>query len=140
MAQHRSVTVIGIILLLWNLMGIFAFVMQYSMDLDVLAQTDPLTARVFATMPGWLWVVYAIAVGAGTIGAILLLARKALAVALFLLSLLCVLVQFGYTFLGTDLIAIKGFLVATAFPAFIILMAVVQLLYARHLIGKSILR
>ncbi len=140
MAQHRSVTVIGIILLLWNLMGIFAFVMQYSMDLDVLAQTDPLTAQVFAAMPGWLWVVYAIAVGAGTIGAILLLARKALAAALFLLSLLCVLVQFGYTFLGTDLIAIKGFLVATAFPAFIILMAIVQLLYARHLIGKSILR
>lgn len=140
MAQHRSVTVIGIILLLWNLMGIFAFVMQYSMDLDVLAQTDPLTAQVFATMPGWLWIVYAIAVGAGTIGAILLLARKALAAALFLLSLLCVLVQFGYTFLGTDLIAIKGFLVATAFPAFIILMAIVQLLYARHLIGKSILR
>jgi hypothetical protein len=66
MAQHRSVTVIGIILLLWNLMGILAFTMQYSMDLDELAQTDPLTAHAFATMPGWLWVVYAIAVGAGT--------------------------------------------------------------------------
>lgn len=140
MAQHRSVTVIGIILLLWNLMGILAFTMQYSMDLDVLAQTDPLTAHAFATMPGWLWVVYAIAVGAGTIGALLLLARRALAGALFLLSLLCVLVQFGYTFLGTDLIAIKGFVVATAFPAFVILMAILQLLYARHLIGKSILR
>jgi hypothetical protein len=140
MAQHRSVTVIGIILLLWNLMGILAFTMQYSMDLDVLAQTDPLTAQAFATMPGWLWVVYAIAVGAGTIGALLLLARRALAAVLFLLSLLCVLVQFGYTFLGTDLIAIKGFVIATAFPAFVILMAIVQLLYTRHLIGKSILR
>ena len=66
--------------------------------------------------------------------------RRALAGALFLLSLLCVLVQFGYTFLGTDLIAIKGFVVATAFPAYVILMAIVQLLYTRHLIGKSILR
>ena len=108
MATSRSLTIIGIILLLWNMMGVMAFAMQYGMDLDQLARTDPATARAFAAMPLWLWIVYGIAVGAGVLGAILLLMRRALAATLFLVSLIAVLVQFGYTLGMTDLIAQKG--------------------------------
>ena len=140
MTGQRGITVIGIILLLWNLTGILAFIMQYTADVDALSRTDPITARAFAAMPGWLWLVYAVAVGAGTAGALLLLARRAAAAALFLLSLACVLVQFGYTLLGTDLIAAKGVVAAAAFPAFIILIAFAQLFYARALTRKSLLR
>ena len=51
MSTSRSLTIVGIILLLWNLMGVMAFVMQYGMDLTDLARTDPVTARAFAAMP-----------------------------------------------------------------------------------------
>lgn len=139
MNMPRYFIVIAIVLLLWNLMGLAAFAMQYTADLTELAKSDPVTAQAFAAMPAWVWIAYTIAVGAGTLGAVLLLMKKAAAASLFLLSLIAVVVQFGYTFVGTDLLALKGPSVI-AFPAFIVVMAVVQLLYARHLVGKAVLR
>lgn len=139
MNTPRYFTIIATILLLWNLMGLAAFAMQYTADLTELAKTDPTTAQAFAAMPTWVWIAYAIAVGAGTLGAIALLMKKEAAASLFLLSLIAVIVQFGYTFLGTDLMAVKGPIVF-AFPAFIVVMAVLQLLYARNLVGKGVLR
>lgn len=139
MNMPRYFIVIAIVLLLWNLMGLAAFAMQYTADLTELAKSDPVTAQAFAAMPAWVWIAYAIAVGAGTLGAVLLLMKKAAAASLFLLSLIAVVVQFGYTFLGTDLLALKGPSVI-AFPAFIVVMAIIQLLYARHLVGKAMLR
>ncbi|MDI1296772.1 MAG: sugar transporter [bacterium] len=139
MQTSRFFVVIAIVLLLWNLIGIAAFFIQYTADLAELAKTDPTTAQAFATMPGWAWLVYAVAVGAGTLGAIALLLRKALAASLFLLSLIAVLIQFGYTFLGTNLLAIKG-ASAAIFPAFIILIAIGQLLHTRAMVAKGVLR
>lgn len=140
MTAPRFFLMFALLLLLWNLMGVAAFVLQYTADLDELARTDPTTARAFAMMPGWGWAVYGVAVGAGTLGAIALLMKKAAAATLFLLSLVAVLIQFGHTLLGTDLIAVKGLAGAAAFPAFVILVAIVQLLYARSLVGRGFLR
>ena len=139
MKSPRFFVTIGILLLLWNLMGVAAFVMQYTADLTVLARTDPTKAQAFAAMPGWVWGAYGVAVGAGTLGAMLLLMKKAVAATLFLVSLIAVIVQFGYTFLGTDLLAIKG-ATSAAFPALIIIVAIVQLLYARSLVARGVLR
>ncbi|EQB33684.1 hypothetical protein [Sphingobium ummariense] len=140
MGTSRFFFVIAVILLLWNLMGVVAFVGEYTMDLDALAKTDPVGARIFAAMPGWLWVVFALAVGSGTLGALALLLRRSAAVPLFVISLAAVIVQFGYTFLATDLIAAKGVLIATAFPALIFVIAICQLLYARSLKAKGVLK
>lgn len=140
MGTPRFFFVIAVILLLWNLMGVVAFVGEYTMDLDALAKTDPVGARIFTAMPGWLWVVFALAVGSGTLGALALLLRRSAAVPLFVISLAAVIVQFGYTFLATDLIAAKGVLIATAFPALIFVIAICQLLYARSLKAKGVLK
>jgi hypothetical protein len=140
MSARRTVTIIGVILLLWGLMGIAAFIMQYRIDLDELARTDPAAAHAFAAMPGWVWTVYAIAVSTGTLGAIALLLRKSVAAFLFLISLVSVIVQFGYTFLGTALLAEKGWAATAPFPAFIFAVALFAWLYARSLVAKGILR
>lgn len=140
MSTSRSLTIVGIILLLWNLMGVMAFVLQYGMDLDELARTDPVTARAFGAMPAWLWIDYGVAVAAGTAGAVTLLMRRAIAVPLFLVSLIAVLIQFGHTLGMTDLVAQKGLMVAAGFPAFVILVAIVQLVYARSMAKKGMLR
>ncbi|MEC3910774.1 sugar transporter [Sphingobium sp. CR2-8] len=140
MSTSRKVTIIGVILLLWGLMGIAAFIMQYTVDLSALARTDPAAARAFATMPGWVWTVYAIAVATGTLGAIALLLRKSIAAFLFLLSLVCVIVQFGYTFLGTHLLAEKGWVATVPFPALIIAVALFGWLYSRSLVARGLLR
>jgi hypothetical protein len=139
MNASRSFIVIGIILLLWNLMGMGAFIRQYTTDLDKLALTHPDTAHAFAQMPGWAWAVYAVAVAAGTLGAVLLLLKKALAVPLFAISVVAIVIQFGYTFGGTDLVATKGWS-TVIFPAIIFLIGIAQFLYARALVAKGVLR
>ena len=140
MSAPRSFILIAIAILLWNLMGIASFVMQYLMDLNALAKTDPGGAKIFAAMPAWLWLDYGIAVLAGFSGALFLLLRKRAAVPLFLLSLIAVVVQFGYVFAATPIIAIKGVVVATAFPILIFVIAIVQWRYATAQRAKGVLR
>ncbi|HKY83105.1 MAG TPA: sugar transporter [Sphingobium sp.] len=139
MIASRSFTIIAMILLIWNLIGVAAFILHYTADLAALARQDPYTARIFSQMPAWAWIAYAVAVGAGTLGAILLLMRKAAAVVLFLLSVVAVLLQFSYSFLGTDMLAVKG-PSTMIFPAIILAIAVAQMLYARNLAAKGKLR
>lgn len=140
MSAPRSFIVIATLLLLWNLVGVASFIMQYGMDLTELAKTDPVGARIFAAMPTWLWLVYAFAVLTGTAGAVAMLLRRRSAVPLFLLSLVGVVVQFGHVFLATDLIAAKGVLVATGFPIVIFLIAIIQWRYAQAQTAKGVLR
>lgn len=139
MKASWSFIVIGVAILLWNLMGVTAFAMQYSANLAELATTDPYAAQIFAAMPGWAWAAYAVAVGAGTLGALLLLMKRSTAVPLFALSVVAVVVQFGYSFLGTDLLVVKG-ASSAIFPALILAVAVAQYLYARSLVVKGVLR
>jgi hypothetical protein len=91
-------------------------------------------------MPAWLWLDYAVAVLAGTGGAIALLLRRRVAVPLFLLSLIAVVVQFGYVFIATDIIAIKGVVVAMAFPILIFVIAILQWRYATAQVAKGFIR
>ena len=140
MSTSRSVTIIGVVLLLWGLMGVASFALQYTIDLTELARTDPAGARAFAAMPAWVWIVYAIAVATGVLGSIALLLRRSIASFLYLISLVSVIVQFGFVFTGTSLIAEKGWLVATAFPIFIFAVALFEWLYARSLVAKRVLQ
>ncbi|MBB5986099.1 sugar transporter [Sphingobium lignivorans] len=138
-SQGRAPIWPAILFLLWNLLGCAAFVMQSTMDLDALAATDPVQAQIWATMPAWAWAAYLVAVAAGTLGAIALLMRSRLAVLLSLLCVAAVLVQFGYAFLGTDLLALKG-PSSAIFPAIIVLLAIAQWIYARWLRRRGALR
>lgn len=139
MMASRSLTIVGIAALLWNLIGDASFVTQYSMDTAELAKTDPYTARIFAQMPKWAWAAFAISVVAGTLGSILLLMRRAAAAALYLISLIGIIMTFGHSFLGTDMLAIKGW-TAVLFPALIFVLGVAQFLYARAQVTKGVLR
>lgn len=134
-----SFIVIGIIFLLWNLMGDAAYLMQVTQNLSELAKTDPYQARLFSIMPQWAWAAYAVAVWGGTLATILLLMKRKIAVPLYALSLVAIVVQFGHIFLATDILAVRGWNTAL-FPFFIFLMGVAQLLYARSLAAKGILK
>jgi len=135
----RTFWIIAALLLAWNLMGDMAYLMQVSADLDELAKTDPVTAEAFRSMPTFAWSAFAIAVWVGTAGAIALLLRRKVAWVLFAVSLAGVIVQFGWTFLGTDLLAQKGF-GSAIFPLFIAAVALFSTLYARRKAADGTLR
>ena len=130
---------VAVLFFLWTLAGLAAFAMQWTQDLTELAKTDPYQAETFAKMPAWAWAVYGVAVVTGAIGALLLILRNKLAVTFSGIEVIAVIVQFGYTIGMTDLIAVRGIVTAAAFPAVIILLAILQFLYARWMAARGLL-
>src|SRR3546814_7111815 len=88
--------------------------------------------QLYAGLPGWYNGVYAIAVGAGLLGSFALLARSAMARWLFVLSLIAIIVIFGYLFLATDVIAVKGAAATLPFPILIALIAIFAIRSEEH--------
>lgn len=121
--------IVGVILLLWGLAGCWAFYMHATLGPAANPHATDWDRAYFAALPGWFAIDFAVAVGAGLLGSIALLARSKWAATLYWLSVIAVVIQFGYIFLATDMLAVKG-VSTTFFPAFIFLMAVFQLWFA----------
>jgi DMSO reductase anchor subunit len=88
--------VIGIVALLWNAMGVNAYVQQ-AYDTDAhRAQYSAEQLQIMENLPVWYTALFAIAVFAGALGCIFMLLRKNIANLLFKLSLIAVIVQTIY--------------------------------------------
>lgn len=124
-----SFWIIAALLTLWGIAGCFAAYMQIGMsqaELDALGEPD---RTIMGGLPGWFGWVYAGAVGFGLAGSVALLLRRAIAQPLYLLSLVCVVIQFGYVFIATDMLALKGAAATVPFPLFIVAVALFQIWY-----------
>lgn len=124
----------GVIFLLWSLAGVFACYTQLTMTPEQLAALDAPQREAFLAMPGAIKISYAAAVLSGLLGSILLLVRKALARPAFIVSLIAVIVQFGWVFGIYGGLSKFGGISSAAFPAFIVLMAVLEIWFA----GKAV--
>jgi hypothetical protein len=133
----RWLTWAGIIFLVWNLFGIFAFVSQWSMSAADIAALPPEQRAMWARMGAVTWGAYAVAVLSGTIGAIFLLLKKKAAAAAFLVSIAALVLQFSNPIsfaIGADQLQM------ILFPLFIIAVAVLQFTLSRHWRDKGWLR
>jgi hypothetical protein len=83
----------GLASLLWNLFGIAAFIMQATMSNEAFSSLPAEQQGLWGDMGIATWIAYAVAVGAGTLGAICILLGRKWAVLLFLLSLAAIAVQ-----------------------------------------------
>lgn len=115
--------------LLWEAMGCYAYLTQVTMDSGDLARLPALQRDVWTSMPAWATAAYAIAVWSGLLGGLGLLLRRRWAGLAFAASLAGVIVQFGWSFLATPLLATMG-ASAAAFPAFILIVAVLLLWFS----------
>jgi len=89
--------IVAVILLLWNLMGLAAFLVEgFAPEMLTESFNDEQLAM-YNDRPTWYMYNFAVAVFAGTLSCVLLLARKKFAVTLAILSLLAVLISTGYT-------------------------------------------
>ena len=89
--------IISIIALIWNLMGVNAYIQQaYNTESHQAMFPDPKQLEIVNNLPAWLTAVFAIAVFAGALGCLFLLLRKKLAKSLLMLSLLAVIIQTVY--------------------------------------------
>lgn len=87
--------IIGIVALLWNAMGVNAYIQQaYKTDsFKEMFADSPELLKMALEAPTWYTAVFAIAVFGSTLACILLLMRRKLAVTVFFISLVAVLIQ-----------------------------------------------
>ena len=125
----------GIIMLIWNLIGMAAFASQWSMTQSDIATLPQMQQDLWNNMPGWAWVAYAVAVLAGTLGAIGVIRRKWWATIAFAFSLIGVAVQFSYPFFMTN--AAEGGVAMMGLPIAIFIIAVIQWFLSRSWQAKG---
>jgi hypothetical protein len=132
--------VVSIILLLWMLVGILAFVMDLmSTPESIAAAYSAEQLQLYNARPSWLMYVYGLATISGLIGAVGLLMRKAWAIPALLVSFITVIFQMGYTLFGLDAIGILGAATAVPFPVVICVLGGFAWWFARMAKGKGII-
>ncbi|MGR6503425.1 hypothetical protein [Shewanella sp. Koi 1] len=99
---------VAFISLLWNIMGLLAFVIQMTMTPEAMAQMSPDQIKLYESTPAWLDCVFGFAVVSGVIGCLLLLVKKAFSYKMLLASLVAILVQMGYVFSIQQAAAVLG--------------------------------
>ncbi|MBX3595485.1 hypothetical protein [Sphingomonas sp.] len=122
---------VTILLLLWALAGCASLYLHFAFGAEMDPNATDYDRRLYADLPTWFHAVYVAAVAAGLLGAVGLLLRRRWAFALSELSLIAVVIQFGWMFLVTDIVAVKGVWV-TYFPAAIFGIQAFQLWLAFH--------
>ncbi len=100
--------VAAILALLWNLLGVMAFVGQMLMTPEQIAELPLAEQNLYAATPIWATLAFAIAVFAGALGSLALLMKKAFCYQLFVLSFIGVVVQMLHAFFISDSYQVYG--------------------------------
>lgn len=127
-------------MLLWNLMGVGAYITDATMSYeDMVKNYGQVLADAAAGQPAFVTGAYALAVFGGAIGCLLLLLRKKIAIWPLLLSLVCVLVQQGYSRFATDIMSEVDSANKIMY-AMIVVIAIFLVWFAKAMTTRGILR
>jgi hypothetical protein len=127
---------IGVLALLWNLMGVGAYLAQAFMSADDLAALGDAERALVEQQPAWVTAAFAIAVWGGFLASILLLARKKWAIAVFVISFLGAVGQQIYTFFLSNAMEVQG-PEAYILPIAVLLIAVALIFFSRKAAAKQ---
>lgn len=117
--------------LVWNLLGVGAYVAQVTMSPEALAALPAAERALYEDVPTWATAAFAIAVNGGALGCLLLLLRKSLAAPILVASLAAVVVQLYHSLFIANSIAVYG-PGGMVMPAMIVIIAVLLVWYAMH--------
>ena len=123
--------VVAGLLTAWGALGCYACLMQLLHGAAAMGDASDYDLALYASLPSWYDGVYAIAVVSGFLGGIALLLRSSLSRTLFGMSLMAVVVQFGWLFAATDIIAQKGAAAVVPFPVVIAAVTLFAIWYTR---------
>lgn len=129
--------VVSALALVWNLIGLAMFYMQYTMTPDQAAQLPQDQRMLVEAMPAWVWAVDAVAVIAGTLGSLLLLMRKRSALLVLWISLVAVIVLFGYCLFPGRMLEVLGAAQALPMPLTVTAIAAFLVWFASKSINRA---
>lgn len=131
-----SVWIVGVLALLWNLVGVAAFGMQLAMPAEALDAMPASRRAIYEATPGWLYVFYGVATIGGVIGSLGLLLRRRWAAPVFLVALLALVVQVMASYAVTPAWS-EGGAASLGFPLLLIAIAIALWLFARRQGARS---
>jgi hypothetical protein len=132
--------IVGILSLLWNAFGSYDYLMTNLHNEAYLAAFPADQLAYWESLPGWLTAFWALGVWSGLAGSLLLLARSRHAILAFGLSVLGIVVSFGYQMFGTQMPASMKQGVPGAMPWVIFIIGLFLLWYARSAEKQGLLR
>ncbi|MEO0574194.1 MAG: hypothetical protein AAF004_01940 [Pseudomonadota bacterium] len=122
--------------LLWNLLGVAAYLMQVTMTPAAIAALPAAEQALYVTIPAWATAAFAVAVFAGTIGCVALLLRRRVSQLIFVFSLVGIVAHVSYNVLMSDATSVYGptamVLPITVLAVGIFLMRFARSVNARH--------
>jgi hypothetical protein len=122
--------VVSGIALVWNLMGVMAYIMQVTMSPEALQALPENERTLIESVPAWATGAFAIAVWGSTLGSVLLLMRKKLATPILIFSLAGILVQMYYNVFMSKSMEVYG-PGGLAMPAMVLLFGVFLIWFSR---------
>jgi len=120
-------SIVAVVALVWNILGLMAFVSHIMMTPEVIAELPKAEQALYQNTPLWATIAFACAVVGGTLGSILLILKKSLANILFLISLFGVLVNDYYSFFIIDSLTVYG-IASIAMPIMVLIVAIALIL------------
>ncbi|CAM4205627.1 hypothetical protein [Pseudoalteromonas ostreae] len=112
--------------LVWNLLGVIAFIMQLLMTPEMISKLPADQQAAYSNTPLWSTLAFAVAVFSGTLGCVFLLLKNAIAQVCFTLSLIAIFIQQFYNFIVINSIELLG-ASAVFMPLLVIIIAVLLL-------------
>ena len=128
--------IIGIIALIWNLMGVFAYITQVNMTPEVIAALPEAEQSLYNNVPTWVTGAFAIAVFGGALGCILLLLKKKLATPVLIISLIGIIAQMVYNFGMSKAAEVYG-PGGMVMPAMVVLFGIFLVWYSKQVTVKG---
>ncbi|WP_259365531.1 hypothetical protein [Colwellia sp. BRX10-3] len=121
--------VAAILALVWNLLGVMAFVSHIMITPEMIAELSQKEQALYDSVPLWATIAFTVAVFAGALGSIALLMKKSICYPLFIASLVAVLVQMFHSFIMSNSYEVYG-PGGTIMPLMVIVIALILVRFA----------
>lgn len=123
--------IISALALVWNLMGVMAYIGQVTMSPEALQALPENERTLLESMPVWATAAFAIAVWGSTLASMLLLIRKKLAITIFIVAFAGILIQMYYNLFISKSIEVYG-PGGLAMPIMVLVIGALLIWFARN--------
>lgn len=130
---------IAVLALIWNLMGVFAYLGQAFLTEEAIALMPENEQELLKNIPAWATAAFAVAVWGGLLGSILLLLRKKWAYTVFIISFMGIIVQMVYNLFMSKSIEVYG-PGGYIMPVLVIIFGLLLIWYSKQCIAKGLLK
>ena len=132
--------VVSIIFLLWNIMGVLSFFAHSFIPAEAMAALPENERALYAEYPMWIYIVFALAVLFGLLGAVGLLIKKKWAKMAAIISFVAIIIQMTHNVFFTSSIEVYGTAQAVTMPIIVVVLGLLLILFTKNAVKKEWLK